>query len=234
MKINKLPYTFKCLQFFGAMYVTSLLLDALVVNKLANVHSMSMSVSTFIFPFSYFFGDIITEVYGYKISRQLVWTGLAAMAVFCILGALLSYTPAPPYWHLQKAYGEVLRPLPRVFIGDLIAMNVGTFVNIYAISKWKILTRGKYFWLRSLGSSAIGEGIFTILAFGIVLGAVMPFHQLLEAMFLSYIFKFFFIVVAVVPATFIVSFLKSKEGIDIYDYETNFSPFRIDVGEKRN
>lgn len=134
------PKTFNFLVLMGVLYVTSLLLTAVTVHKMLIIGSLSISAGTFIYPFSYFFGDVITEVYGYKISRQLIWAAFLCMFIFDMGAALLAETPAPPSWHFQSAYNIVLGPLPRIFLGDFIAMNVGAFANAYIIAKTKIST----------------------------------------------------------------------------------------------
>jgi len=219
--------TFKFLLLMGMLYVTSLLLTAVTVHKMLVLGSLSISGGTFIYPFSYFFGDVITEVYGYKISRQIIWAAFACMFVFDMGAALLAATPSPSNWHFEHAYYIVLGPLPRIFLGDFIAMTLGAFVNAYIIAKTKILLRGQYFWLRSLCSTLIGEGIFNLIAFSIMFIGVVSFKVYLEVMLFSYAFKAVWAVVAVWPAFLLMKVLKRVEGIDIYDYKTNFNPFKF-------
>ena len=211
----------------STMYVAALLLTAVLVHKMIQIGSLSISAGTFVFPFSYFFGDVIAEVYGYKISRQLIWSAFICMFIFDIGSAILTHTPPPVGWHYQADYSVVLGPLPRIFLGDFIAMNAGAFINAYMITKFKILTRGKYFWLRSLGSTTVGEGVFTFLAFTIMFLGVTTFKTYIEAMSFSYLFKVCYALLAVYPATLLVRFLKHKERLDVYDYNTNFNPFRV-------
>lgn len=218
---------FKFLLLMAMLYVTSLLLTAVTVHKMLIIGSLSVSGGTFIYPFSYFFGDVITEVYGYKISTQIIWAAFACMFAFDMGAALLATTPAPADWHFEQAYNIVLGPLPRIFLGDFVAMTVGAFVNAYIIAKTKVLLRGQYFWMRSLCSTLIGEGIFNLIAFTIMFIGVVSFKVYLEVMLFSYAFKALWAVLAVWPAVLLMRVLKRAEGIDVYDYKTNFNPFKF-------
>lgn len=221
------PKTFKCLILFSSFYVTSLLLTAITVHKMLMIGGLVISGGTFIYPFSYFFGDVVTEVYGYKISRQLIWASFACMFIFDIGAALLAKTPPPHNWHNQAAYLAVLGPLPRVFIGDFLALNASAFLNAYIIAKSKIFLSGRYFWIRSLVSTLLGEAVFNLIAFTMMFIGVVSFKVYLEVMLFSYFFKAIWAIIAVLPATILMRLLKRIEGIDIYDYTTNFNPFKL-------
>lgn len=211
------------------MYITSLLLTAVLVHKMVAIGPFNFSAGTFVFPFSYFFGDVIAEVFGYRISRQLIWAAFLCMFLFDMGSALLTFTEAPTYWHDQKAYERVLGPLPRIFLGDFVAMNAGAFINAYLISKTKIVTRGKHFCIRSLISTTVGEAVFTVLAFLIMFVGEMSFTHVLQIIAMSYSFKVIYALIAVYPALLLTHFLKNKCGVDVYDYQTNFSPFRLSL-----
>lgn len=221
------PKMFKFLVLMGMLYITSLLLTAVVVHKMLIIDGLSISAGTFIYPFSYFFGDIITEVYGYKVSRQLIWAAFLCMFIFDMGAALLAATPYPSGWHLQSDYHVVLGPLPRIFIGDFVAMTFGAFINAYIISKTKILLRGRYFWMRSLISTLIGEGIFNLIAFSIMFIGVVSFKVYLDVMLFSYAFKSVWAIVAVWPASIFTRLLKIAEKVDVYDHHVNFNPFKL-------
>ncbi|MCD6048482.1 MAG: conserved hypothetical integral rane protein [Gammaproteobacteria bacterium] len=219
---------YKFLIFLIALYITLLLVATLLVHKLTIVLGFTISASTFIFPFTYTIGDVVAEVYGYKVSRQMIWAAFISIFIFDMCSPLLAHLPAPTFWHLQNSYNVVLDSLPRVFMGDFIAINIGAFLNIYFISRWKILTHGQYFWLRSIGSTILGEAIFNILAFFIIFIGFMPLHAIIQAMSISYLFKIAFAFFMAYPASLLVSFLKNIEKVDNYDYSTNFNPFKLD------
>lgn len=226
---KNLTTPYKYLSLLGMLYITSLLLTAVLVHKMLVIHNISISGGTFVYPFSYFFGDIIAEVYGYKIARQLIWCAFICMFFFDMGAASISHTTHPPSWQFQTDYDVVLGPLPRIFVGDFLAISAGAFVNAYVISKCKVLTRGKYFWLRSIGSSCLGEAVFNIIAFSIMFLGVVSFKIYLEVMLFSYFFKVSYSVFAAWPATCLMRILKKLENTDVYDYNTNFNPFRFDI-----
>ncbi|MCW5588734.1 MAG: queuosine precursor transporter [Legionellales bacterium] len=219
----------KYLNFLSIIYVAFLLVASLIVHKMVTLGGLTVSASTLIFPFTYFLGDVIAEVYGYKVSRQLIWAAFCAIFIFDMLSALIIKLPSPSSWIQQAAYNTVISPLPRTFWGDFVGLNVGAFVNVYLITKSKIILRGRFFLLRSLLSTAVGEAMFNIIAFSIVFIGVIPINEILGAMFFSYIYKAIFALLAVFPAYLIAKFLKKRENLDVYDYNTNFNPFKLEL-----
>jgi len=215
------------LAILSALYITFLLLSSLIVYKLTTLAGYVISASTLIFPITYFLGDVITEVYGYKVSRQIIWSAFLSIFVFDLLGPLMAHLPSPHYWPLQNSYNQVLNPLPRVFIGDFIALNTGAFINAYLISRWKILTRGRFFWARSIGATAIGEFFFNILAFGIMFTGKIPASVIFQAALASYVLKILIAMFTAFPGSMLVFFLKKSENKDVYDHAINFNPFKL-------
>lgn len=130
-----------------------------------------------------------------------------------------------------NAYNVILPKLFRSHLANSIALIIGSFTNIYAVSKWKILTRGRFFWLRCLGASAVGESVYTVVVIFIVNVGIVPNHTLVEMMFVSYTFKILFDLFAIIPASLFAFFLKNKEGFDRYDHHTNFNPFKMSVDD---
>jgi uncharacterized integral membrane protein (TIGR00697 family) len=226
---QKIDKPVKYLMPLGVLYTAFLLVASLIVHKMVQIGGITLSASTLIFPFTYFLGDVIAEVYGYKVSRQLIWAAFAAMFIFDMLSALIIHLPSPSYWLQQGAFDTVLSPLPRTFLGDFLGLNVGAFLNVYLLTKWKIAIRGRLFWLRSLCSAALGEAIFNLIAFSVVFIGVIPLNHIFQAMIFSYLFKALFALITVIPALLLVRYLKNKESIDVYDYDTNFNPFSLDV-----
>jgi queuosine precursor transporter len=226
---QKLDKPVKYLNILGVLYTSFLLVASLIVHKMVVIFGLTISASTLVFPFTYFLGDVIAEVYGYKVSRQLIWAAFAAMFIFDMLSAAIIHLPSPAYWSLQSAYDTVISPLPRIFLGDFLGLTIGAFLNVYLITKWKVMAHGRFFWLRSLCSAALGEAAFNIIAFMVVFIGVIPFNNIIQAMIFSYLFKVLFALISVVPALLLVRYLKNKECIDVYDYNTNFNPFTLKV-----
>jgi uncharacterized integral membrane protein (TIGR00697 family) len=201
---------------------------AILVGKEVIIEKNIIAVASIpILPLTFFCSDVITEVYGYKLSRQIIWAGICCELIFAIICAELSKLPSPSYWQYSFAYNEVLGKLPRIFLAGFIGRVCGLFSNIYIISKWKILLKGKSFWLRSLGSSAVGEAVFTILSVLIIFTGTLSFPKIFSIIILAYFYKLIFSPLAIIPATICANFLKKSESVDVYDSSTNFNPFKI-------
>ena len=182
---------------------------------------------TLLFPLSYIFGDILTEVYGYKKSRMVIWTGF-----FCALGmslyfALVGILPSGGGWNSQPAYESILGFVPRIVLASLIAYFAGEFSNSYVLAKMKIITKGKQLWARTIGSTIVGEGVDTFLFAMIAFYGVLPSEVFIALVASNYAFKVG-VEVLFTPFTYkIVNFLKKEEGINVFDTKTKFSPFII-------
>jgi uncharacterized integral membrane protein (TIGR00697 family) len=179
-----------------------------------------------IFPLSYIFGDILTEVYGYRQARKIIWLGF-----FCNLIAVLAFWVAGQIPALdsdvQNAYERILGYTPRILAASFLAYLVGEFANSFVLAKLKIKTKGRFLWTRTIGSTIVGEGldatVFIIIAFGGTLswpliGGIILTHWLVKTGY----------EVVATPFTYMaVNFLKKKEGVDTYDHDTDFNPFLV-------
>ena len=209
------------------LFVAVLLISNVASSKVLDLGPFTFDGGTILFPISYIFGDILTEVYGYKKSRRVIWTGFFAAflmsAVFMIVGKL----PPAADWPNQKAYEKILGLTPRIVIASLIAYFAGEFSNSYTLAKMKIFSKGKLLWSRTIGSTIVGEGVDTLLFVFIAFYGVFPGNLLLAILISNYVFKVCF-EAAFTPFTYmIVGYLKRKERSDVYDYDTDFNPFSI-------
>lgn len=220
---------YKALTFLSMIYITLILAADVLIYKIAHVGSITLTVGSLITPFWFVITDIIAEVYGYQIARRLIWSGIACGFLFTIICVTLIHFPSPEAWPHQPAYDQVLGKLVRVFIGSIAGVIIGAFTNTYLITKWKILVHGKYFWLRTIGSSAIGQLAFTIITLACDLFGVLPFHQIAQLIFISFIIKLILTALFAIPSSIFVYYLKKLENIDIYDYKTNFNPFKLEL-----
>ena len=222
---NKIGYRY--LVPLSMLYMTIKLTTLLLIYKVISIGTFSASASTLIMPFWFVLGDIIAEVYGYKIARKLIWMAIIYQFLFAFVCAeMISLHTTSPSPH-QEAYNHILGKLPRIAFSSFIAILAGAFINAYVISKWKILLCGKYFWLRSLGASSIGELIFTGVAYISEFLGVVPLASLLELMIASYVIKLILNPILVIPSTLVVYLLKRAENLDTYDYGVNFNPFKL-------
>ncbi|MGQ3892026.1 queuosine precursor transporter [Legionella sp. CNM-4043-24] len=220
---------YKALTFLSMIYITLILAADVLIYKLAHVGSLTLTVGSLVTPFWFVMTDIIAEVYGYQIARRLIWSGIACGFLFTMICVTLIQFPSPETWPYQPAYDQVLGKLVRVFIGSLAGVIIGAFANTYLITKWKILVHGKYFWLRTIGSSAIGQLAFTIITLTYDLFGVLPLHQIAQLIFISFTIKLILTALFAIPSSIFVYYLKKLENIDIYDYKTNFNPFKLEL-----
>ena len=212
----------------AAIFITCLITANIVAVKLVSFGGLTLPAAIIIFPLSYIFGDILTEVYGYRAARRVIWLGFICnlIAVFGIwLGGLL---PAAPVWENQEAYDAVLGYTPRILVASFAAYLVGEFSNSLVLSRMKIRTKGRWLWTRTIGSTVVGQGldsaIFILISF-----AGTPWFVPMSIVH-HWLVKTGYEAVAT-PFTYaIVNYLKRKEGIDTYDYDTNYNPLGFQWG----
>lgn len=221
----------KYLDVVAGLFVAVLLISNVASTKIVALGPLSFDGGTLLFPLSYIFGDILTEVYGYRRSRRVIWTGLAANLLMAGVFALIAYLPSDPSWTLQSAFVSILLSTPRIVLASIVAYFVGEFANSYVLSRMKIAFQGKQLWKRTIGSTIIGEmldtSIFIVLAFW----GVFPADLIVKLIFSNYLLKVGIEVLST-PVTYrVVSFLKRREGVDVFDNGVDYNPFRLNDGE---
>lgn len=183
-----------------------------------------------IFPLSYLLGDILTEVYGFARSRLVIWTGLGANVLLSVALLLIGLLPGEPGWVAdggQQAWDMALGLAPRIAIASIAAYFVGEFINAYVLAKMKIATRGRHLWLRANGSTLVGQAVDTLVFFPIAYAGEWPWSLITQIMIVAYCIKVG-VAIFLTPITYVVTgYLKRVEGVDAYDHDTNFNPFRI-------
>jgi len=221
---------FKYYDFIMAAFVTILLCSNIIgAEKVVSLFGFTFGAGILFFPISYFFNDILTEVYGYARSRKVVWAGFAALGFASVMSAVVVGLPAAPGWIHQDAYVVVFGQTTRIVLASLTAFFSGEFVNSFVLAKMKLSTNGKYLWTRTIGSTIAGEGIDSLIFYPIAFYGFWPNELLLKVMVTNYVLKVLWEVIAT-PMTYkIVNFLKRKEHEDFYDRNTNFTPFSIET-----
>jgi uncharacterized integral membrane protein (TIGR00697 family) len=211
-----------------AAFVTILLCSNLIgVSKICQIMGVTTSGSILFFPISYLFGDILTEVYGYKYSRKVVWTGFGALVFASFVSWAIIHLPPAAGWNHQAELEAIFGQTPRIVFASLIAYFVGEFTNSYVLAKMKILTQGKWLWTRILGSTVAGEAIDTLIFYPLAFFNSWSFDLLIQVMMTNYAIKIIWEML-MTPFTYkIVAFLKKAEHEDYYDHDTNFSPFSL-------
>lgn len=212
--------------------ITGIFVAVVIVSNIASTKILLLGPFTFdggtiLFPVSYIFGDILTEVYGYKASRRVIWTGFLSCLAMSLVIWIVGILPPAADWPYQEAYRNLLMLTPRIALASLIAYAAGEFSNSFILAKMKIWTEGRFLWTRTIGSTIVGEGVDTALFCVIAFAGVLPGHLLASVIVSNYIFKVGVEILAT-PATYqAVGFLKDREDLDVYDIGTNFNPFSL-------
>jgi hypothetical protein len=209
------------------IFITCLIISNIIAVKIISVGGRNLPAAIIIFPISYIFGDILTEVYGYRTARKVIWLGFLCnlFAVLAIwLGGLL---PSASFWQGQAAYKSILGFTPRLLAASFVGYLAGEFANSFVLAKMKIATKGRWLWTRTIGSTFVGQaldsGLFILIAFS----GIMGWGALGIMILTHWLVKTGYEVVATPFTYMIVGYLKKKEGIDTYDTATNFNPFLV-------
>ncbi|MDR2017291.1 MAG: queuosine precursor transporter [Syntrophobacterales bacterium] len=207
-----------------AVFITSLITANIVAAKLVDFFGLVLPAAIIIFPLSYVFGDVLTEVYGYRKARKVIWLGF--FCNFIVVAAIWFAQALPPaaFWDGQAAYERILGYTPRLLGASFLAYLVGEFANSFIMAKMKIATKGRWLWMRTIGSTIVGEGLDSIVFMTIAFLGQMPLPALASAIVSQWVIKSVY-EAAATPLTYkVVHLLKEKEGIDVYDYDTRFNP----------
>ena len=209
-----------------AVFVAVLLISNTASAKILLLGPFTFDGGTILFPISYIFGDILTEVYGYRRSRRVIWTGFFCAGLMALVFFIVGALPPAPGWDAQEAYMAILGVTPRIVLGSLIAYFCGEFSNSYVLAKMKIWTRGRWLWTRTVASTIVGEGVDTLLFVMIAFYGLWPLPLLGSVLLSNYVFKVGLEATATPVTYWITNFLKRVENEDYYDYHTDFNPFR--------
>jgi queuosine precursor transporter len=224
------PRRYKYYDFVMAAFVTVYLCANLIgPAKPATVMGFTFGAGVLFFPASYLFGDILTEVYGYKRARRVIWSGFGALMFASIMATVVVKLPPAANWPHQAAYENIFGQTPRIVIASLIAFFAGEFVNSFVLAKMKILTSGKHLWTRTIGSTIAGEAVDTLIFYPVAFYATWDNALLLSVMVGNYIMKVLWEVVVTSITYKVVAWLKRAENEDYYDRDTNFTPFSLET-----
>lgn len=222
--------SFKHLDTITALFVTVLLISNVTSTKIVALGPFTFDGGTILFPLSYIFGDILTEVYGYSRSRKVIWLGFVSAVLMSFTFMLVGTLPPAADWQYQTAYNQILGLTPRIVIASLVAYFAGEFSNSFIIAKLKLLTHGKWLWTRTIGSTLLGQIVDTSLFVLIAFTGIVPNELLLTIILSNYIFKCG-VEILLTPITYwLTGWLKQQEKEDYYDIDTNFNPFHISKG----
>ncbi|WP_439365956.1 queuosine precursor transporter [Bradyrhizobium sp. DASA03005] len=207
-------------------YVTFQLISDVTAGKVTALGPAQFSVTVLYFPVTYVISDVLTEVYGYARARRVLWLVMASSVTAGLVYQLVVVLPPAEGFPSNAAYETVFGQVPRILVAGWIAVFAGDLANNYVLAKMKLWTKGKYLWTRTVGSTLVGQFFNTTIFYVGALSSVLPTNALLQAIFWGWAAKVA-VEVMFTPLTYwIVSFLKKSEGIDYFDYDTDFTPLR--------
>ncbi|MDP9169070.1 MAG: queuosine precursor transporter [Acidobacteriota bacterium] len=223
---NKIDRQYRYLALLINIFVVILIVSNLIAPKFVAVGWFRFSAAQLLFPITYIFGDIFTEVYGYGASRKAIWTGFMASIIMTAFGLFAIWLPPAPEFKNQQAFETIFGAVPRNVAGSLLAFWAGEFVNSFTVAKMKLWTGGRYLWTRTVGSTITGQLVDTsIVIFFIFWG--QPLGVMWKLIVSGYLFKVVYEVLATPLTYLVINFLKRAEGADHFDRSTNFNPFAV-------
>jgi uncharacterized integral membrane protein (TIGR00697 family) len=228
---------FRYYDFVMAAFVAILLLsNVLGAGKVAQVWLPGIGYWPFgagilFFPLSYVIGDVLTEVYGYARARRVIWAGTGAVLFMALMSWVVVLLPPAPSWGNQAAYETIFGQVPRIVLASVCAFWAGEFVNSYVLARMKLWTQGRMLWARTIGSTFAGQAIDSLIFYPLAFWGAEGWttELVIQVLFTQWALKVGWEVL-LTPATYaIVGFLKRREGVDIYDEGTDFTPFATRV-----
>lgn len=211
----------------AALFVATLVTSNIIAVKVASVGPLTVPAAIVIFPLAYLFGDVLTEVWGYSVARAVIWSGFLANIVVVLFIAAAVAIPADSHYPDQAAYARVLGQTPRLVLASLVAYLIGEFLNAFVLARLKVATNGRFLWVRTIGSTLIGQGVDSFVFVSLAFAGVQPYSLLLVIIRDLWLVKVAY-EVAATPLTYaIVTALKRIEGVDAFDRTTRFSPIPL-------
>lgn len=224
---------FKYFDLFVNAFVTVLLVSNLIAQKICIIgpiwpmtEPVYVSGAQALFPLTYIFGDVFTEVYGYTASKRAIWTGFFASVLMAVFSAFAVWLPPAPVWaDKQAAFEMFFGAVPRIVIASLVAYWCGEFANSFVLAKMKVFTNGKHLWMRTIGSTVVGQLIDTVVVITIIFAGKESLDTIIKLIIGGYATKVIYEVVLTPVTYLVVNALKRAEGVDVFDRNTNFNPF---------
>lgn len=210
---------------FTALFVAFLITSNVIAVKLIQVGGRILPAAIVLFPLTYILGDVLTEVYGFRMARRVIWLGFLANAVAVVgfwLGGLL---PSAPFWHDQPSYQAILGYTPRLLAASFGGYVVGEFTNSIVLSRMKLLTKGRWLWTRTIGSTLVGQGVDTLVFITAAFAGTVAGGDLGNLLLTQWLVKVGYEVVATPLTYVVVGYVKHKEGLDVYDRQVSLNPF---------
>jgi hypothetical protein len=207
-----------------SIFITCLITSNIIAVKLVNIFGLVLPAAIIIFPISYIFGDVLTEVYGYRQARRVIWLGFFCNLIAVVAIWLGQILPAASFWEGQAAYERILGYTPRLLGASFLAYLVGEFANSFVMAKMKVATNGRWLWTRTIGSTLVGQGLDSLVFMTLAFIGTIPLTVLVGAIVVQWLSKSVYEAM-ITPLTYVVvDFLKKREGLDVFDTDTRFNP----------
>ncbi len=219
-----------------AFFVTTLVVSNIIAVKVVSILGLTLPAAVILFPIAYIIGDVLTEVYGYSVARQSIWIGFGCNLLAVIAIWISGLLPADPNWTAGaflnpqtagQAYQAILGFAPRLLLASFAAYLAGEFLNAFVLAKLKLATRGRYLWIRTIGSTILGQGIDSALFISLAFSGVLPGNILLSAILAQWSVKTSYEILATPLTYLVVNYLKRMEGLDTFDEGTRFNPLQL-------
>jgi len=211
----------------AALFVTCLITANIIIAKQISIGGIILPAAIIIFPLSYIIGDVLTEVYGYQQARRVIWLGFLCNLITVVAIWIAQKLPPAPVFEAQAAYERILGSTPRFLLASFVAYLAGEFTNSFVLAKMKIITKGRWLWTRTIGSTLVGQGVDTVVVLVIAFVGVLPLSVLGIMVLSHWLAKSVYEVIATPLTYVVVGYLKRKEGIDVYDYGVDFNPLSV-------
>jgi queuosine precursor transporter len=218
---------YKFYSIITGLFTACLIISNILDTKLFTFYIFTLPAGIIIFPITYLFGDILTEVYGYANSRKVIWVGFISLLLLVITLQVVEILPAPGFWKNQASFEMILGKVPRIVIASITAYFIGEFVNSFTLAKMKVLNKGNRMSVRFIISTFVGQAVDTILFVLIAFSGTFSFKEILEITFSAWLFKVSWELVALPVTIPVVKWLKKVEQEDYFDIDTNFNPFSL-------
>lgn len=223
----------------AAVFVTSLIVSNIIAVKLFSMGPLFLPAGTIVFPISYIFGDVLTEVYGYARARQVIWIGFGCNLLAVVVILISIHLPPASIWNSlgspaesQRAYSAIFSFAPRILAASFVAYLAGEFLNSFVLAKMKIATHGRFLWSRTIGSTLVGQFADSMIFVSLAFGGLVPGSGLVVLIISQWMVKSCYEAIATPLTYVVVNFLKRSENRDHFDYGTNFNPILWNSGTR--
>lgn len=210
-----------------AVFITCLITANITAVKLVSIFGLILPAGVIVFPISYIVGDVLTEVYGFQRARRVIWLGFFCNLITVLAIWIGGIMPAAPFWKAQEAYETILGYTPRLLAASFLAYLIGEFANSIVLAKMKVATNGRWLWSRTIGSTLVGQGLDSLVFVFVAFFGTIPLTGLVAAIFAQWLFKSVYEAAATPLTYLVVNTLKRREGVDVYDRDTDFNPLPV-------